>query len=280
MGLLDGKVALITGAAGGIGRAVATRFAHEGARVVVNDLGCDLEGFGADDTQARQLADELVRGGAQAVASAHDVSTPDGAREAVQTAVEAFGALDVLVTAAGIVRDRTVMKMDERAWSAVLATALGGSLWTLQAAARQMISQGTEGRVVLMSGQAGYLGAFGQANMAAACGAIHGLMRTAAIELQKHRITVNAIAPLARTRLTESQSLLQGFDNVTAEHVVPVALMLASDLCAERSGHTLAVAGPRVYSFRFQESPGKFKDTAEGVFTPQEVEENWRALVR
>lgn len=271
---------MITGGAGGIGRCVAERFALEGARVVVNDLGCAVDGTGADELVAERAADALQSAGGKAVASSHDVATVEGARAAVQTAIDAYGSVDIVVCCAGIGRDRTLLKMEEAAWDTVVATMLKGTFLTMQAAARQMVAQGQGGRMVAMTGLPGYLGGFAQANLAAACGGVHGLVRSAAIELQKHRITVNAVAALAKTRMTESLSVLEGVDNVTADYVAPVVLFLASGLCGERTGHTLAVAGPRVHSFRFAESAGKFKDDGAGVFTPEEILEHWSAITK
>ena len=280
MTLLESKVALVTGAGRGIGRAVALLLAREGAKVVVNDLGGELDGTGYDETVADAVVREITQAGGKAVASHHDVACAEGARSAVQVAVEAYGALDVLVNNAGVARDRTLLKMEEAAWDAVVTTMLKGSFLCLQAAARQMVVQGGGGRIVNMTGIAGYLGGFAQANLAAACAGVHGLTRTASIELQKHRITVNAVAPLATTRMTERLPILEGFDNVTPEHVAPIVLMLCSELCGERTGHVIASAGARVHAMRFVESPGSFKDESAGVFTPQEIDEHWSAIVK
>jgi NAD(P)-dependent dehydrogenase (short-subunit alcohol dehydrogenase family) len=280
MALLDSKIALVTGAGRGIGRAVALLLAAEGAKVVVNDIGCELDGTGYDESVANAVVREIVVAGGKAVASHHDVANADGARSAVQVAVEAYGGLDVLVNNAGVARDRTLLKMEEAAWDAVVTVMMKGSFLCLQAAARQMVVQGGGGRIVNMTGMPGYLGGFAQGNLAAACAGVHGLTRTAAIELQKHRITVNAVAPLASTRMTASLPILEGFDNVTAEHVAPVVLMLCSDLCGERTGHVIASAGARVHAMRFVESAGKFKDEAAGVFTAEEVDEYWTSIVK
>jgi len=279
MANMDDKIVLVTGAGRGIGREVALRLAAEGAKVVVNDLGCDVHGEGADGTVAEAVADEILTAGGEAVVSDHDVRTREGAEGSVRVALEAYGQLDVLVASAGIVRDRTLLKMDEAWWDDVLVGNAKSAFLTIQAAARQMVAQGTGGRIVAMTGLPGYLGGFSQSNFAAASGAIHGLVRTAAIELQKHKITVNAVAPLAQTRLTETLPILQGFDNVTADRVAPVVLTLASDVCGSRTGFVLAVAGARVYAMRFQESSGVFKDD-DSAFTPEEIDDNWHAIVK
>jgi NAD(P)-dependent dehydrogenase (short-subunit alcohol dehydrogenase family) len=280
MTLLHGKVALVTGAGRGIGRAVALLFARHGARVVVNDIGCEVDGTGYDESAADEVVREITLEGGRAIASHHDVATSEGGRSAVQTAIDAYSGLNVLVNCAGVVRDRTLLKMEEGAWDIVMTTMVKGTFLCTQAAARQMVVQGEGGRIVNMTGVPGYLGGFGQANLAAACAGVHGLTRTSSIELQKHRITVNAVAPLAKTRLTEALPVLEGFDNVTVDHVAPVVLMLSSDLCGDRTGHVIAVAGARVHALRFVESAGKFKDESAGVFTAEEVDEHWAAILK
>ncbi len=143
-----------------------------------------------------------------------------------------------------------------------------------------MIAQGGGGRIVNTTSVSGMLGNFGQANYAAAKAGIYGLTRTAAIELQKQRITVNAIAPIAKTRMTEDLPHFQsGKDTLTPEHIAPAALFLGSDLCADRTGHVLAVAGARMYVFKVVESTGKFKDENQ-VWTAQEIAENWDAIAK
>jgi NAD(P)-dependent dehydrogenase (short-subunit alcohol dehydrogenase family) len=188
--------------------------------------------------------------------------------------------LDILVNNAGILRDKTLLKMDEAMWDAVIAVHLKGTFLCTQAAARQMIAQGHGGRIVNTTSVSGMLGNFGQSNYAAAKAGIYGFTRTASIELSKHRITVNAIAPVAKTRMTEDLPMMQGMDTLTPEHIAPAALFLASDLCEDRTGHVLAVSGPRMYAYKVVESSGKFKESNEGIWTADEIHEHWSAIVK
>ena len=281
MGLLDGKVAIITGSGGGIGRAHALLFAREGAKVVLNDVGGGRDGVGNDasaTSPVQQLAAEIKQAGGTVVANHDSVATAEGASKIVAAAVSAFGRADVLVNNAGILRDKSFLKMDEDMWSAVLAVHLNGTFFCSQAFAKQVVTQGGGGRIVNTTSVSGMLGNFGQANYAAAKAGIYGLTRTISIELQKHRITVNAIAPIAKTRMTEDLPMFQGVDTLTPDHIAPAALFLASDLCADRTGHVLAVAGARLYAFKVIETPGKFKDESNGVWTAEEIAENWDAI--
>ena len=280
MGRVDGKVTVITGAGRGLGRAQALLFAREGARVVVNDTGSERDGRGADAAVAAAVAQEIRDAGGEAIASSEDIAAEGGAQRLVEAAVAAYGRVDVLVLCAGNLRDRSLSKLALEDWQSVLDVHLTGSLLCLQAGARQMIAQGDGGRIVLMTSVSGMLGNFGQAGYGAAKAGVYGLMRTAAIELQKHRITVNAIAPKARTRMTEDLPMFRaGMSELTPEHVAPVALFLGSDLCGERTGHVLAVAGSQVFAFKVVQSGGKFKEG--GVpWTPDELADHWDSIVR
>jgi NAD(P)-dependent dehydrogenase (short-subunit alcohol dehydrogenase family) len=280
MGLLDGKVAIVTGAGGGIGRAEARLFAREGARLVVNDVGGARDGKGADPSAAEEVVAEILDTGAVAVASHDSVATMAGATALLKKAIDAFGRVDVLVNNAGILRDKSFLKMDEAMWDAVIDVHLRGTFLCSQAFARQVVVQGGGGRVVNTTSVSGMLGNFGQANYSAAKAGIYGLTRTMSIELQKHRITVNAIAPIAKTRMTEDLPMFQGVDSLTPEHIAPSALFLGSDLCADRTGHVVAVAGARVYAFKVVETPGRFKETSNGVWTAQEIAESWDGIVK
>jgi NAD(P)-dependent dehydrogenase (short-subunit alcohol dehydrogenase family) len=280
MGLLEGKVAIVTGAGAGIGRAEALLFAREGARVVVNDLGGARDGTGGDAGPAEAVVAEIRAAGGEAVASAASVATAEGARAIVQRALEAFGKVDVLVNNAGILRDKSFLKMDEAMWDAVIAVHLKGTYLVSQELARHVVAQKTGARIVNTTSVSGMLGNFGQANYAAAKAGIYGLTRTMSIELQKHRITVNAIAPIAKTRMTEDLPMFQGVDTLTPDHIAPAALFLASDLCGDKTGHVLAVAGARMYAFKVVETAGRFKDADKGVWTAEEIAQNWDAIVK
>jgi NAD(P)-dependent dehydrogenase (short-subunit alcohol dehydrogenase family) len=281
MGLLDGKVAIITGAGGGIGRSHALLFAREGAKVVVNDLGGPRDGTAKDPTAAEKVVEEIRAAGGQAAANHDDVASAEGAAGIVKTAVDSFGRVDVLVNNAGILRDKTFLKLEEANFDAVVAVHLKGTFLVAQAAVRQMVQQGEGGRVVNTTSVSGMMGNFGQSNYAAAKAGIYGLTRTMSIELQKHRITVNALAPIAKTRMTADLPMYQhGRDALTPDHIAPAALFLASALCGDRTGYVLAVAGARMYAFKVVETAGKFKDDAAGMWTPEEIAENWDAIVK
>jgi NAD(P)-dependent dehydrogenase (short-subunit alcohol dehydrogenase family) len=271
MALLDEKVVIITGSGNGIGRAQALLFASEGASVVVNDV---------EPTSADAVVKEIEAAGGKAVASHDTVATPEGAQAIMAIATETFGKVDVLVNNAGIVRDKTILKMDLAMWDAVIDVHLKGTFLVSQAFAKHAVSRGGGGRIVNTTSVAGMLGNFGQANYAAANAGIYGLTRTMAIELQKHRITVNALAPIAKTRMTEDLPTFQGVETMSPEHVAPAALFLASDLCGDKTGHALAACGARMYAFKVVESAGKFKDGPTSIWTPQEIAEHWSAIMK
>jgi NAD(P)-dependent dehydrogenase (short-subunit alcohol dehydrogenase family) len=281
MGLLDGKVAAITGAGGGIGRAHALLFAREGARVVVNDLGGSRDGTGQGSTMAEKVCAEIAAAGGQAVPSFHDVSERAGAEAIVKTAVDAFGQLDVLVNNAGILRDKTLLKMEDEMWDLVVRVHLRGTYLCTQAAARHMAERGKGGRIVNTSSVSGLIGNFGQSNYAAAKAGIYGLTRTASMELKKYAITVNALAPVAVTRLTEDLPMFQALPNarelLAPEHIAPAALFLASDLAADVTGQVLACEGARMYLFKMiQTSAVTAKDGKS--WTAEEIRDRWAEI--
>jgi NAD(P)-dependent dehydrogenase (short-subunit alcohol dehydrogenase family) len=278
MGLLDGKVVIITGAGRGLGRAYARLFAREGAKIVANDTGGGPEGGGCDPSVAQAVADEIAHEGGAAVACADSAATEEGASGVVAAAVKAFGRVDALVHNAGVLLDRSLFKMTLPQLDAVLAVDLRGTFLCSQAFARQVVAQGGGGRIVTTTSAVALTGSFGQANHGAAKAGVYGLTRALAVELQKHKITVNAVAPLARTRMTEELPALHGVDGLTPEHVAPAALFLASGLCGERTGYVLAVAGSRVFSLKLVETQGRFKEADGGVWTAEEISEHWDAI--
>jgi NAD(P)-dependent dehydrogenase (short-subunit alcohol dehydrogenase family) len=259
--ILEGKVAVITGAGNGIGRATALLFAREGGKVVVCDAGVDRDGSGGSTHAAERVTAEIRAAGGSAVAVVESVATPEGAARIVQAALDSFGRIDALVNNAGILRDKTLLKMEPAMWDAVIDVHLKGTFLCTQAAAERMKAEGG-GRIVNTTSISGMLGNFGQSNYSAAKAGIYGLTRTASIELQRHHITVNAVAPLAKTRMTEDLPMFEKVESMTPEHVAPANLFFASDLCGTRTGHVLAVAGGKLSIYKVVESPGKFNETA------------------
>ena len=286
--MLEGKVVIVTGAGGGLGRAHALLFAREGARVVVNDVGGARDGTGSSGDAASAIVAEITKAGGKAIANADSVATHEGAANLVKSAVDAFGRADVLVNNAGILRDKSFLKLDEAMWDAVINVHLKGTFLTSQAFVKQVLAQevpsGARARIVNTTSVSGMLGNFGQSNYAAAKAGIYGLTRTMSIELQKHRLTVNALAPIAKTRMTEDLPMFQNVETMTPEHVAPAALFLASHLCGDRTGHVLAACGSRMYAFKVVETAGKFKDEAKddsgGVWTAEEIAEHWDAIMK
>jgi NAD(P)-dependent dehydrogenase (short-subunit alcohol dehydrogenase family) len=254
MGVLDGKVAAVTGAGRGIGRAEALLLAAEGAAVVVNDLGGERTGEGRDEGPAQAVVDEIVRQGGRAVAHVEDISTFDGGKSLVDAAVDTFGSLDVLVNNAGILRDRMSFNMSEDDWDAVIRVHLKGHFCTSRFAAAYWRDRSkTEGRpveaaIVNTSSESGLYGNAGQLNYAAAKAGIAAMTIVLARELERYGVRANAIAPVARTRLTEDLGVGTSpppgsFDRFAPENVAPLVVFLASSLAAGISGQVFKVQG-------------------------------------
>jgi NAD(P)-dependent dehydrogenase (short-subunit alcohol dehydrogenase family) len=282
MKLLEGKVAIVTGAGRGIGRATALLFAREGAHVVVNDLGTGTDGNGGQEPVAQDVVAEIVAAGGSAVASTHDVSSEAEVDQLIELARTARGSIDVLVNNAGIVRDSALSRLSLTDWNAVLGTHLQGTFLCIKAAARHMKPQhgGNGGSIINTTSNAGLFGNHGQAAAAAALSGVYGLTRTAAIELQRHGVRVNAVAPLAKTRLTEQLPIFEQVNSMRAEHVAPVHLFLASALSKDVTGAVVGVAGGRISAYKMLESRGQFKDDDEGVWTAQEIAEHWSQICK
>ncbi|WP_219464760.1 SDR family oxidoreductase [Nonomuraea rhizosphaerae] len=254
MGICDGRVVIVTGAGRGIGREHALEFARQGARVVVNDLGTALDGGGRSSGPALAVVAEIHALGGQAVASGEDVADWDGAARLVGTAVSAYGGLDVLVNNAGFVRDRMLVSMGEGEWDDVVRVHLKGHFLPLRHAAaywRERAKSGSPAaaRVVNTSSGAGLLGSVGQANYAAAKAGIVALTQVAAAELGRYGVTVNAIAPAARTRMTEEVFAAtmaapgSGFDAMHPANVSPLVVWLGSAASGDVTGRVFEVEG-------------------------------------
>jgi len=245
MGLLDGRVAIVTGSGRGIGREFALSMAREGARVVVNDVGVSLDGRGTDEDPAAQACKEIEAFGGQAVPSYDSVSDFEAAERIIQTAVEAFGQLDILVNNAGIVRDRTLLKMTEDDFDAVIGVHLKGSFHCAHHAAPIMKEAGY-GRIINITSSAGLRGNFGQTNYGAAKAGLMGMTFIWALELGKYGITVNAVAPAGATRMTAALFERSGAEPPPEQNPAlnaPLVVFLASDRAGFISGATIDVDG-------------------------------------
>jgi NAD(P)-dependent dehydrogenase (short-subunit alcohol dehydrogenase family) len=251
MGRLDGRVAIVTGAGRGIGRSVAILLASEGASVVVNDLGAALDGSGSDGGPASEVVGEITQAGGKAVANGADVSDHAAASELIDTAVEEFGRLDVLVNVAGILRDRMVFNMTEKEWDDVIRVHLRGSFNTTKFAAahwRSLRDESAQNRIVNFTSVSGLHGSPGQPNYAAAKMGIVGLTYSTANSLAKYGVTVNAISPGAATRMTDSvpterRRARATRDEWSPDNVAPVVAYLASERAGWITGRIVHSSG-------------------------------------
>jgi NAD(P)-dependent dehydrogenase (short-subunit alcohol dehydrogenase family) len=249
---LAGKVAIVTGAGRGIGRAHALALAEAGASVIVNDLGAALSGEGHDDTPAQQVVGEIQAAGGKAAANAENVADFDGAERLVEQAIDDFGRLDILVNNAGILRDRMIVNMTESEWDDVIAVHLKGHFAPTRHAAahwRERSKAGDEvkGRVVNTSSPSGVFGNIGQSNYGAAKAGIAGFTVIVAQELQRYGVTVNCLAPNARTRMTEETfdmgAPAEGFDPLDPSNMSPLVVALCADEAQNITGQVFHVWG-------------------------------------
>lgn len=259
MGTLDGKVAIVTGAGRGIGRGHAMLLAAEGAKVVVNDLGGSWDGEGKDERQAQLVVDEITALGGTAVANYANIATWDGGREVVTQAIDTYGQLNILVNNAGILRDKMIFNMEEADWDSVINVHLKGHFCPTHFAAkywRECSKSGNPvtGRIINTASESGLFGNGGQANYAAAKAGIASLTIVLARELEKYGVTANAIAPRARTRMTEGSfsgdlfKVEEGkFDEWDADNIAPTVAWLCTDEAADINGQTFVVWGSAVY---------------------------------
>ena len=267
----DGKVAIITGAGGGLGREHALLMASRGALIVVNDLGGAVDGTGSDKGAAERVVDEIKAAGGEAVADTNSVATPEGGAAIVQSAIDAFGRVDIVVNNAGILRDKSFHNMTPELWDAVIAVHLSGAYHVTNAAWPYMREQ-TYGRVISTASGAGIFGNFGQANYGAAKMGLVGFTRVLAVEGASKNIKANVIAPVAYTRMTED--LLGPLAEKVAPHYVsPLVTYLAHEDC-EPTGRVFSVAGGRVAEIFIGEGPGY----TDPELSPESIAANWDAV--
>jgi NAD(P)-dependent dehydrogenase (short-subunit alcohol dehydrogenase family) len=274
MGLLDGRVALVTGAGGGLGREHALALAREGAKVVVNDLGGSRDGTGSSSSLADQVVEEIRALGGEAVANHDSVATVEGGERIVQTALDAFGKLDICVNNAGILRDKTVAKMEEELFDIVIAVHLKGTYCVSRPAFNHMKERGQGGVIINTSSTSGLNGNFGQANYGAAKAGIAGFTRCMALEGQRHGIRCFILAPVALTRLTDD---LPGFQDeklkarMDPKFVSPLVVFLASDLAKDMTNKTFFVGGGRIAEMKVVTAKGVTKAEDGGLWRPDEI---------
>jgi NAD(P)-dependent dehydrogenase (short-subunit alcohol dehydrogenase family) len=264
----DGKVAIITGAGGGLGRSHALELARRGALVVVNDLGGSVDGTGSGTSAAQAVVDEIAAAGGEAVANYDSVATPEGGAAIVQSALDAWGRVDIVINNAGILRDSSFKNMDASKVNPVLDVHLKGAFNVTQPAWEHMRSQGY-GRIVCTASGAGVFGNFGQTNYGAAKMGLVGLTRVLAVEGAKYNIKANAIAPVAKTRMTED-ILGPAADKLLPELITPVVAWLAHADCPV-SGELYSCGGGRVARVFLGVTPG----IADPDLTVETVRDRW-----
>ncbi|MBW2271047.1 MAG: SDR family oxidoreductase [Deltaproteobacteria bacterium] len=280
MGLLDGKVAIVTGAGGGIGREHALALAREGAAVVVNDLGGARDGSGSGGQRmADAVVEEVRAAGGEAVANYDSVASVEGGRNILQSGLDAFGHVDICVNNAGILRDKSFANTTEELWDSVVEVHLKGTYCVTHAVYGHMKERGQGGVIINTSSTSGLDGNFGQANYGAAKAGIAGMSRCLAIEGVRYGIRVNILAPVATTRLTEDLPTFQD-EKLQAQMdpklVSPLVVYLASDLASEVTGKTYFVGGGRIAQMQVVTHTGVTKSEDGGVWTPQEIAEQMR----
>ena len=279
MGLLDGKVVIVTGAGGGIGREHALAMAKEGAAIVVNDLGGARDGTGAGHTMAEKVVAEIKAAGGEAAANFDDVSSMAGARGILATALDSFDRVDALVNNAGILRDKSFANMGEDLWDIVVKVHLRGTFCVSQVVYAHMKERAMGGVIVNTSSTSGLNGNFGQTNYGAAKAGIFGFSRCLAIEGKKYGIRCFVLAPVALTRLTAD---LVGFDDekmkarMNPALVSPLVTYLVSDLSKDLTDKTFFVGGGKIAEMRMVTHTGVEKKEQGGLWSPREIAEKMK----
>ena len=277
-GIVSGKVVVVTGAGGGIGRGIALAMAQAGAKVVVNDIGVSLTCEGGGEGPAQAVASEIVAAGGQAVANTDSVAAYDSASRVIQTAIDAFGRIDVVVNNAGNLRDRVFHKMSEEEWRQVIDVHLNGSFFMSRAAAPYFREQ-ESGAFVHMTSTSGLIGNFGQANYAAAKLGIVALSKSIALDMARYNVRSNCIAPFAWSRMTssipaetdEEKARVEKLKKMEANKVAPMAVYLASDAASAITAQVFAVRANEIMLMR-QPRPLRSVHHGEG-WTPELIGE-------
>lgn len=274
--MVESKVVVVTGAGGGIGRDIALAMAREGAKVVVNDIGASVSGEGNDAGPAQAVVNEIRELGGEAVANTDSVSDATSAARIVQTALDAFGRIDVVVNNAGILRDRFFHKMSLDEWDAVIKVHLYGAFHVSRAAAPHFKEQAS-GNYIHMTSTSGLIGNFGQANYAAAKMGVAALSKSIALDMQKFNVRSNCISPFAWSRMIgsiptdtpEEQARVERIKQMTPAKIAPLAVALASDASAQTNGQIFGVRNNEIFLFS-QPRPIRSVHRGEG-WTPQSV---------
>jgi len=277
--LLEGKVVVVTGAGGGIGRDFAHAMGAQGAKVVVNDVGASVSGEGRDAGPAQKVVDEIAAAGGTAVANTDSVAEWEAANRIVKTAIDAFGRIDCVVNNAGILRDRFFFNMSIEEWRAVIDVHLNGSFYVARAAASYFKSQNS-GCYVNMTSTSGLVGNFGQANYMAAKLGIVGLSKAMALDMAKYNVRSNCISPFAWSRMIgtipadtpEQKARLEKLKRMETAKIAPLAVFLASDLAKDVSGQIFGVRANEIFLFS-QNRPLRSVHRSEG-WTPETIAEH------
>ncbi|MCX7678101.1 MAG: SDR family oxidoreductase [Spirochaetes bacterium] len=272
----DGKIAIITGAGRGLGRLYAIELARRGAAVVVNDLGGSRDGSGSDTAPAQSVVDEIRNFGGKAIPNFDSVATIEGGEKIIQTAIDAFGTVDILINNAGILADKTIMKMSEKEWDIVQEVNLKGT-FSVTRAAFPIMREKKFGRIIFTSSGSGLYGNFGQTNYAAAKMGLIGFMNALKLEGAKYNITCNTIAPIAASRLTEDVLPPELFKKLRPEDVVPLVLYLCWEGCTE-SGMIFNCAGG--WFSRTAVVCGRGIKLGDGCneISPEAIRDNWQKI--
>ena len=275
MGNLDNKVAIVTGAGGGLGRAHALLLAREGAAVVVNDLGGARDGTGSGQSMADTVVEEIIAAGGKAVANYGSVTDDAAAQSMVKTAMDTYGRVDILVNNAGILRDRSFKNMSDAEWDAVIDVHLRGAYLATKHVWAALLEQGQGGRIIMTSSTSGLIGNFGQANYGAAKAGLAGFMRVLALEGMKYGITVNVLAPAALSRMTEDlmPDTPELAERMAPEKVSPTVVWLCTDDASSVTGRQFCVSGNRTSLLSWQTDVIAEKDAMAEPWSVDEIGE-------